>query len=545
LTRRQLLRGATAVGVVTLLPGCDGEGEPMRMDAGVDAGPPAPDDAGPPPGPLPPRERTWETFEHGVASGDPLPDAVILWTRVTPGMPDAPDPGTVDVTWEIARDPGFGDVVAMDATTTDASRDFTVKVDVTGLSAGTTYYYRFSALGSTSPVGRTRTAPEGSVDRLRFAMCSCASLGHGFTHGYRWMAQRADLDAVIHLGDYIYEYGTGNYGNARAYEPAHEIVSLADYRARYSQYRREPYLAEVHRQHPFIMVWDDHESANDAFRDGAQNHSPDSEGAWTDRLDVATQALREWMPIRDDAEPRKLWRRFQYGDLVDLLMLDTRIWGREEQTETLEDPAAGDPDRQLLGADQEAWLLEQLTTSTARWKVIGQQVMMAPVSGFANPDQWDGYPAARQRLLETIRDEPVADVVVLTGDIHSSWAWDVPLDPESYDGETGAGAQAVEIVTPGISSPGFPDIGADRLAESLVAQNPHLQWAQVTRRGYVVLDFDAARMQADWFHTGDVTVEDDPTHEPAASFATASGESHLVAQDEPVADDPAAPELAP
>ncbi|HJL14650.1 MAG TPA: alkaline phosphatase D family protein [Sandaracinaceae bacterium LLY-WYZ-13_1] len=543
LTRRQLLRGAAAVSVVSLLPGCDGD-DPST-DAGVDAGPPMPEDGGPPPGPLPPRERTYATFEHGVASGDPLTDAVILWTRVTPGTPGAPDPESVDVTWEIATDVGFADVVASDATTADASRDFTVKVDATGLSAGTTYYYRFSALGETSPIGRTRTAPDGDPSRLRFAMCSCASLGHGFLHGYRHMAARADLDAVIHLGDYIYEYGTGNYGNAREYEPPHEIVSLADYRARYSQYRREPSLAEAHRQHPFIVVWDDHETTNDSWSGGAENHQPESEGSWEDRLAVATQAYREWMPIRDDGEPRRLWRRLGYGSLVDLLVLDTRIWEREQQTESLEAPETDDPDRQLLGADQEAWLLERLEMSTARWKVIGQQVMMAPVTGFSNPDQWDGYPAARERLLGAIRDGAIDDVVVLTGDIHSSWAWDVPLDPAGYDPDTGDGAVAVEVVTPGISSPGFPDIGADRLAMSLRDQNPHLQWTQVTRRGYVVLDFDGARMQADWFHTGDVAEEADETHEAAASFATDTGANHLVAQDGPVDDASDAPPLAP
>jgi len=541
--RRDFLRGVAAAGFAAALPGCDGE-EPMDADAGPgDSGVVDPPDAGPPPGPIPPRERSYAVFEHGVASGDPRPDSVILWTRVTPGMPGDPDPGAVDVTLEIASDSAFGAIVSTESASTDASRDFTVKVDAAGLEAATTYYYRFTALGETSPVGRTRTAPSGAADRLRLAVCSCSSLGHGFLHGYGKIAARADLDAVIHLGDYIYEYGNLQYGNLREYEPSTEIVALDDYRARFSQYRREPELAEAHRQHPFIVIWDDHETANNSWRGGAQNHDA-SEGSWSDRLAAATQAYREWMPIRDEGEPGQLWRRLGYGDLLDLVMVDTRIWGRDEELEGLDSPGIDDPARQLLGADQEAWLIEQLGTSTARWKLIGNQVMLAPITGFANPDQWDGYPAARERLLGAIRDGGVDDVVVLTGDIHSSWAFDLPLDVSAYDPDTGDGSFGVELVAPAISSPGFPDIGADRVAMSLMDQNPHLTWAQITRRGYVVLDLDDARMQAEWYFTGDVEDETDTSEMFGKGVSTASGASHLV--DAPVpADPPAAPPLAP
>lgn len=543
--RRDFLRGVTAAGLAAALPGCDDGEVPLDDDAGTDAGPLAPPDAGPPPGPVPPRERSYATFEHGVASGDPLPNGVILWTRVTPGMPGDPDPGTVEVTVEVARDVGFGTVDLTETVTTDASRDFTVKLDRDLLDPATTYYYRFTALGDTSPIGRTRTAPDGPVDRLRLAICSCASLGHGFLHGYGKIAARADLDAVVHLGDYIYEYGNLQYGNAREYEPATEIIALDDYRARFSQYRREPELAEAHRQHPFITIWDDHETANNSWRGGAENHDPD-EGAWADRLAAATQAYREWMPIRDGADPAQLWRKLGYGELLDLIVVDTRIWGRDEELPRLDAPGVDDEARQLLGADQEAWLIEQLSTSTARWKLIGNQVMIAPIiTGFANPDQWDGYPAARARVLGAVESGGVSDVVVLTGDIHSSWAFDLPTDVTTYDPDTGAGAVGVELVTPGISSPGFPDIGADRLAMSLMDQNPHLTWAQLTRRGYVVLDLDEARMQADWYFTGDVEDETDTSEMFAKGVSTATGASHLVDAPVPADDAPDAPPLAP
>jgi alkaline phosphatase D len=279
------------------------------------------------------------------------------------------------VRWQIARDGAFTDIARSGELTTDGDRDYTVKVDVTGLSPATTYYYRFIALGGSSPIGRTRTAPSGGVARLRFAVVSCSSYAHGFFHAYRSIAQRLDLDAVVHLGDYIYEYGSGQYGTARPYEPEHEILNLADYRARYAYYRKDPDLQAVHRQHPFIAVWDDHESANNAWVDGAENHTPGAEGKWADRKAAAAQAYAEWMPIRELEGPTKIYRSLRYGDLAELIMLDTRSWGREEQVPQ-SDSRINDPNRQLLGQDQEAWLSERLRTSTAQWKLVGQQVMM-------------------------------------------------------------------------------------------------------------------------------------------------------------------------
>ncbi len=356
-------------------------------------------------------------FAHGVASGDPLPDAVILWTRVK-GEGDS----AVEVKWEVAEDAGFQRLAASGTFTTNQERDFTVKVDAKGLAPGRTYYYRFSALGASSPVGRTRTAPQGSTERLRFAVVSCASLAHGFFHGYREIAKQADLDCVIHLGDYIYEYATGDYGDVRTYEPANEIVSLSDYRTRHAQYKRDPNLQEAHRQHPFITIWDDHEIANDGYKDGAQNHTESVEGAWVDRKAGAKRAYREWMPIREEADGH-VYRKLAFGDLADLVMLDTRHWGRTKQAGgavgAVPDP---DPSRTLLGDDQAAWMEDTLKKSTAKWKLVGQQVMLGNLilapGQIANLDQWHGYPESRTRLLSFLKDSAIANVVVLTGDIH-------------------------------------------------------------------------------------------------------------------------------
>jgi alkaline phosphatase D len=252
-------------------------------------------------------------FPHGVASGDPLTDRVVVWTRVT-----IPNPGEfVTVEWDMASDPGFNRIVQRGITSTSAAYDYTVKVDVGRLQAGTTYYYRFILRGvGTSPIGRTKTLPLGSVSRLRFAVASCSNYPAGLFNAYRLIAGRADLDFVIHLGDYIYEYGEGTFGSGqtlgRIPSPNREIVTLGDYRMRYAQYRSDLDLQEVHRQHPFIVVWDDHESANDAWRDGAQNHQPDTEGEWAVRKAVATQAWHEWMPVRENPSLGQIYRTFRF-----------------------------------------------------------------------------------------------------------------------------------------------------------------------------------------------------------------------------------------
>ena len=491
-------------------------------------------------------------FTHGVASGDPLTTAVIIWTRVTPEAE-----GDQEVWYEVSKDLAFTRRVSVGYITTGADADYTVKFDAEDLEAGRTYYYRFICQGVVSPVGRTRTAPTGDVSRLRFGVCSCSSYGHGYFHAYKGLAARNDLAAVLHLGDYIYEYGTGQYGVIREYEPANEIISLSDYRLRYAQYRRDENLAAVHRQHPIIAVWDDHETADNSYRDGAGNHSEGSEGAWVDRKAAAIQAYYEWMPIRE-REPGRVWRSFNYGNLADLIMLDTRLWGRDEEASRGNIEAFNDEERQLLGADQEEWLAQQLDTSTARWKVLGQQVMMGTYKNapgldangggdILNPDQWDGYRAARERVFRMIETTDPGSVIVLTGDIHSSWAHDLardPNNPESYDRETQSGSLAVEFVTPAISSPGFPAFVADALAQQAIDTNPTCRWAQLSNRGYMVLDITPDRVQNDWYHYEDV-VDPDATLFPEAfnaGFYTDWGTGFLkqaAGATEPIPDAPA------
>jgi len=490
-----------------------------------------------------------DLFQHGVASGDPLADAVILWTRVTPAG-DEP----VEVFWEMATDPGFQSRIAADWTATDAMRDFTVKLDVGGLQPGTTYYYRFRTLGRASIIGRTRSLPIGPVDRIRLGLVACSSLAHGYFHGYRELAQRADLDAVLHVGDYIYEYGTGQYGTIREYEPAHEILSLADYRTRYSQYRRDPDLQAAHQQFPFINVWDDHEVANDAWRGGAQNHTdPDAdgpnEGPYDLRREAARRAFSEWLPIRDQPNGQ-IFRSFSFGDLLDLIMLDTRHQDRDRQVPATDRDGIHDPERTLLGFEQESWFETQIEAASAHWRFIGQQVVFGNIQRAGtifNPDQWDGYDAARRRLLEAIQE--IRNVVVLSGDLHSSGATELspdPYDPAMYDPETGAGSLAVEFVTPGITSPAFPAGGNQSFLPAILADNPHIRFADIENRGYTVIDADRERVQATWYHYSQAQIEArEASQSTGPTFAVFDGTTTLVELDQPAAppDDP--PDLAP
>jgi alkaline phosphatase D len=475
-------------------------------------------------------------FQHGVASGDPLPDRVILWTRVT----HRDRPGLIPVKWLMARDPELRRVVRSGKVFTEASRDFTVNIDADGLEPATTYYYRFESLGARSPIGRTRTLPVAAVERLRLAVVSCSNFPFGYFNVYRQIANRPDLDAVLHLGDYLYEYANGTYGDGTALgripAPNAEIVSLEDYRTRHAQYKSDPDLQEVHRQHPFITVWDDHESTNDSWRDGAENHQPDTEGDWQVRKQRSVQAYFEWMPIRGSAE-RPIYRSFRFGSLAELTMLDTRLYGREEQSP---DPAViASPDRQLLGAMQEQWLLERLSAAKndgIQWRLLGQQVMFAQLSAsfgasIINPDQWDGYQAARSRIFDHVESNGIDNLVVLTGDIHSSWANDLsrnPFNAALYDPVGRSGSLGVEFVTPAVSSPGIPDpVEAAQTAALLRFVSPHMKYIDLFQRGYVLLDVDAERVQGEWYYTPDITVPQ-AIDVPGPAFYADSGSPYLT-----------------
>ncbi|MGQ0736295.1 MAG: alkaline phosphatase D family protein [Acidobacteriota bacterium] len=457
--------------------------------------------------------RSEGVFRHGVASGDPLRDRVVLWTRVTPGAPDA----IVDVSWMIARDARMSRVVAQGSARTSAQRDYTVKIDAAALQPGATYYYRFASRGAQSPIGRTRTLPGHKTTRVRLAVASCANLPFGYFNVYRRIAARPDLDAVVHLGDYFYEYGNDHYGNrpggdgralGRVPYPDREIVTLDDYRARYAQYREDPDLQAAHQQHPFIVVWDDHETANNSWSEGAENHNP-GEGDWATRRAAALRAWREWMPVREPVRGEfRMYRQFPFGDLADVLMLDTRIEGRDQQVNRQDVAALGRGARQLLGEAQEEWLLEGLRDSTAArkpWQILGQQVMFAPQSAPGAPaasnDSWEGYRAARTRVFEAASAAGVTHLVVLTGDVHSSWAYDLSPDPfnrRTYDPASGRGAVGTEIITPAVTSPGGP---TPELAARLLSARPHLKYVHGDgQRGYVVVDFTPERLHADWWY---------------------------------------------
>lgn len=463
-------------------------------------------------------------FLHGVASGDPLHDRVILWTRVTPQKWSDEIQGR----WLVGTDARLKRVRRSGGFKTDVTRDFTVKIDVTGLEPGRTYYYRFETRGAQSPVGRTKTLRVGAVDSLRLAFASCSNYPHGYFNAYARIAARNDLDFVLHLGDYLYEYPLGGYANPalaglRDVVPANEIVSLTDYRLRHALYKTDADLQEAHRQHPFICVWDDHESANDAYRDGAENHNPEQgEGEWEVRRRQAVRAYNEYMPVRSRSTfDAKLYRHFRIGNLADLVMLDTRLHGRDMQAAfktgqselPVTDPVIADAGRTLLGYDQEQWLEQRLWSSKAhgtRWRILGQQVMMAQLSAtlgrtIINPDQWDGYPGARARLYRHLIDNNIDNNIVLTGDIHSSWCADLtsnPWDVASYDPASGKGVVGAEFVTPAVSSPGpYSDPAtAAVVAGQLRAVSPHLKYIDLSRRGYGVLDVNRERTQCEFYH---------------------------------------------
>lgn len=375
LSRRSFLKsvaaGAGAVSVPAALTGCFGDDDDKR-------------------------DLTVFVFGHGVASGDPLADAVIIWTCVTPSDTGA----EAQVGWVVATDAAMSNVVASGSVYTDSRRDFTVKVDVTGLNADTVYYYQFAGKdGAVTPVGQTRTLPVGSVDSVKLAVCSCANLPAGYFNVYNEIAN-SDADVVVHLGDYIYEYGANEYPPAAAQvrdpDPLVETLTLTHYRARYAKYRTDTALQLAHQKKPFICVWDDHELANDTWKGGAENHDED-EGSFEERRAAAIQAYHEWLPIRSGADKAKIWRAFEFGNLVNLTMLDTRMYARDKPLSYQDylvpnevdsskfdvDTAAfraalGDLNRGLLGTEQQ-FAMGSMLNSTATWQVLGQQVLMGRI----------------------------------------------------------------------------------------------------------------------------------------------------------------------
>ncbi len=487
-------------------------------------------------------------FTHNVASGEPATDKVMLWTRYVSDKP-------VNLAWEVSETEDFAKLAAEGSTGKPAGpeSDFCVKTWANGLMPGRWYFYRFIAPdGTKSPVGRTRTLPEGKTGQFRMAVFSCSNFGFGWFNAYGHAVEANDVDLAVHLGDYIYEYAAGTYpdkGKAlpdRVLEPATEIVALTDYRLRYATYRADPDLQRLHQVLPMISVWDDHESANDSWENGAENHQPETEGDWATRKAAAKRAYREWLPVSD--EP---YAAYQVGDLATLFKLDTRLEGREEQldlekiTAGAKDPQAlmaalakfkagewANPDRQLLGKRQEAWLAEALAASTAKrthWQVLAQQVLIgnlrtpkAFAEGLAsglpefvrqrltaaaaaseaglpsNMDAWDGYPAARARVFKAALDAD-ANLVVLAGDTHNAWAFEL-----AHEG-TPVG---VEFGGESVSSPGFESyltfVKPADLAGALVAENEQLKWADTAQRGYMTVELTPARVTTEYRFTAGI-----------------------------------------
>jgi len=490
------------------------------------------------------------SFNHGVASGDPLQSQVIIWTRVTPT--DAAYAGAVSVTWQMAKDSDFNEIVKSGTYTTNSDRDFTVKEDVMGLAPGQNYFYRFMVGDQHSQGGETKTLHKDGMDTIKMAVVSCSNYPFGYFHGYRAIAENGPFDVVLHLGDYIYERGDGGYGSpnaesmGRLLDPPHEIVTLSDYRLRYALYRSDEDLQEIHRKYPFICAWDDHEFTNNSYATGASNHD-ESEGDWTTRRRAATKAFMEWLPVRVPISDLPTVRSFDFGKLATLAMLDTRIVGRERPLEyeldvELDDDQKPDyaafhkrleeEERSLLGTEQEKWLDQTLLKSHADgipWQILGQQIIMSyrpepPLSsvfsademkkfseaeqlsmavaeeqgGFYNPDAWDGYQPVRRRVFDMFEKYP-GNPVVLAGDTHSCWAMSLTdkMGGKHYGAEFGVGA---------ITSPGRGNrIGKVKQVEQAYYDHmDHMAYASILGRGYMTITVTAEDTTASWYFVSDV-----------------------------------------
>jgi len=479
-------------------------------------------------------------FTHNVASGEPAADRVLLWTRYVAEA-------ETRIEWQVSASEDFARPISEGSAQASPNRDWCAKAIANGLEPDTWYFYRFIAPdGTPSPVGRTRTLPQGPTARFRMAVFSCSNYGFGWFNAYAHAAQANDCDLAVHLGDYIYEYGGATYPSPaqkhpeRDLLPETEIIALADYRLRYATYRADPDLQRLHQVLPMIAVWDDHESANDSWENGAQNHQPETEGSWDARKAAAKRAYREWMPVSEAP-----YATYDIGDLATLFRIDTRLEGRDEQLslekvlEGKSDPEAimqalaafrdgawSDPERQILGAAQESWLVDGLAASKARgtiWQVLVQQVLIGKVSSPTamldllgdglppfiqqrlmaaamasqaglplNMDAWDGYPAARERVF-TGALEADANLVVLAGDTHNAWAFDLAQDGTKV---------GVEFGVSSVSSPGFegylPMIPPADLARLTVEANPELQWVDTSQRGYMTVELTPATATTEW-----------------------------------------------
>jgi alkaline phosphatase D len=476
-------------------------------------------------------------FTHGVASGEPGANRVLLWTRYAAAQDER-------LKWEVAEDEAFTRIAAQGDATASPDHDWCVKTWASGLKPGRHYWYRFvDKTGARSLTGRTRTLPQGRPARFRMAVFSCSNYGFGWFNAYAHAVEAGNFDLAVHLGDYQYEYKSGDYPTARQAHPErplppHETVTLAQYRERYAIYRSDPDLQRLHQMMPMVAMWDDHETANDAWQGGAENHQP-NEGDWDVRKAAARRAWREWLPVSEDD-----YAAYEIGSLATLVRLDTRIHGRDKQLDMIKavtsakpeeadaaltafrDGAWAAPERQLLGIDQEAWLaavLKQSAASRTTWQVVAQQLVMgstllprmvldglsANAPGWLKDrlnasvragelglpwsmDMWSGYPAARERLYTAARTAN-ANLVVLSGDSHNAWAWEHRLKGERV---------GVEFAGHSVTSPGAEGtlswIKPEVLARELSVKNPDLKWCDTSQRGYMAVELTPASATSEW-----------------------------------------------
>jgi alkaline phosphatase D len=476
------------------------------------------------------RARLTDPFTLGVASGDPLPDGVVLWTRLAPdplhggGMPDA----DVPVDWEVAADERFAKLVRRGSAVARPGAAHSVHVDVRGLDPAAWYWYRFRVDGQLSPVGRTRTAPAAgsSPERLRFAFVSCQDYQAGFWPAWENLAGE-DLDLVVHLGDYVYETARAAIPIPRGHVGG-EARTLADYRTRHAQYKTDPALQAAHAAFPFVLTYDDHEVENNYA--GAVPENPAEAPGFLARRAAAYRAWWEHLPLRVavPAGPDALvYRRFAFGDLAELSVLDTRQYRTDQpcgDNLRVRCAAALDPDATMTGPEQERWLLSGLDRSAARWNVIAQQTMMAQMDFLAGPgqlylmDQWDGYVAARNRLLAFLLHRRPSNPVVISGDIHSSWVADLKAD----FAEPRSATVATEFVGTSISS-AFPSLLVP-LVDAALHDNPHVRYFDGVKHGYVRCELDRQRWRSDFRVVPTVLLRHVPAS-TAASFEVDSGQA--------------------
>jgi len=486
------------------------------------------------------------TFAHGIASGDPLADRVVIWTRVTTDQPE------VEVTWTVARDPGLTDVVASGSAVAVADGDHTVHVDVSGLEPATAYHYGFTRDSEASPVGRTRTLPGPGATHVRLATVSCAKYNAGYFNGYGRIADRNDLDVVLHLGDYIYEAAnkpppsqTPGAGIGRDFVPDDECFTLLDYRQRYAHYHLDLDVQRLHAAHPIVSTIDDHELADGAWRGGAVEHREDRDGPWPDRVALALQARWEWLPLRkpDPADPSRVYTSHSLGGLARLALIDTR--SRRDE------PGVGDPAaRTALGAEQRDWLLGEIAAHDEPWLLLGnssvlghtwsdgidsaalpalrEQKLIAWTEDGPDVDQWDGYPAERDVLLDAFASR--GDVVVLSGDVHVALAIELKHDPDAAQ-ERPAG---VEFVTASLTSQNLdekmrwpPKTRSLDIEREFVQAVPNIRWCDLDSHGYVVVDVVPERVTAQWWFV-DTLLERHAGERLGATWSVERGTARLV-----------------